>query len=45
MDRRAKIFIAGGTGLVGSAIIRRLSDKGFTNLVSNYHSRPPITHH
>lgn len=34
MDRDSKIFIAGHRGLVGSAIIRKLKEKGFTNLVS-----------
>ncbi len=37
----SKIFVAGGTGMVGSAIIRNLQSKGYTNIVSNYHSREP----
>jgi GDP-L-fucose synthase len=41
MRRNAKVFIAGGTGMVGSAIIRGLLAMGFTNLVANYHRRPP----
>lgn len=45
MDKNAKIFIAGGTGLVGSAVIRKLTEKGYTNLVANYHRRTPVTHH
>lgn len=36
-----KIFVAGGTGMVGSAIIRKLQSQGYTNIVSNYHSRQP----
>ena len=28
-----KIFIAGGSGMVGSAIIRKLSSLGFKNLI------------
>jgi len=36
-----KIFVAGGTGLVGNAIIKNLKTKGYTNIVSNYHRRRP----
>ena len=32
MDKRAKIYVAGHLGLVGSAIWRNLIDKGYTNL-------------
>ena len=41
MDKNSKIFVAGGTGLVGSAIIKNLIEKGYTNIVANYHSRKP----
>ena len=40
MNKDSKIFVAGGTGLVGSAIIKKLLDKGYTNIVTNYHNRP-----
>ncbi|HET7746609.1 MAG TPA: GDP-L-fucose synthase [Vicinamibacteria bacterium] len=33
MDRRARIFVAGHRGLVGSALLRRLEAEGFTNLL------------
>ena len=33
MDKKAKIFVAGASGLVGSAIVRRLRHDGYTNLV------------
>jgi GDP-L-fucose synthase len=33
MEKQAKIYVAGHRGLVGSAIVRRLSAEGFTNLV------------
>lgn len=33
MNRDAKIFVAGHTGLVGSAMVRRLKAQGFHNLV------------
>ena len=41
MQKQDKIFIAGGTGMVGSAIIRALQNQGHTNLLANYHSRQP----
>lgn len=34
MDKQARIYIAGHRGLVGSAIVRRLQQDGFTNLVT-----------
>ena len=33
MDKNAKIYIAGHNGLVGSAIWKNLTEKGYTNLV------------
>jgi GDP-L-fucose synthase len=33
MDTAAKIFVAGGQGLVGSALVRRLKELGFANLL------------
>ena len=33
MDKNAKIYIAGHTGMVGSAITRRLREMGFTNII------------
>jgi GDP-L-fucose synthase len=33
VDRSAKIYVAGHTGLVGSALVRRLRADGFTNLL------------
>lgn len=33
MDKHAKIYVAGNTGLVGSAIIRKLESEGYNNLV------------
>ena len=34
MNTNSKIYIAGHTGLVGSAITKRLHEKGFTNLIT-----------
>lgn len=33
MDKNAVIFIAGHNGLVGSAIVRKLTSKGYSNLI------------
>ncbi|MDX9799340.1 MAG: NAD-dependent epimerase/dehydratase family protein, partial [Bacteroidales bacterium] len=38
MNKSSKVFVAGGTGLVGSAIIKNLQDKGYTNLISTKRS-------
>ncbi|HLN53779.1 MAG TPA: GDP-L-fucose synthase [Lentimicrobium sp.] len=37
MDSNSKIFVAGHRGLVGSAIYRNLTDKGYTNLITKTH--------
>lgn len=34
MDRKARIFIAGDSGLVGSALVRRLKASGYFNLLT-----------
>ena len=41
MQKNSTIFVAGGTGLVGSAIIKSLLARGYTNVISNYHHRKP----
>lgn len=33
MEKNAKIYIAGHNGLVGSAMVRRLKDEGYANLI------------
>ena len=43
MTKESKIFVAGGSGLVGSAIIKNLLKKGYKNVVTNYHNRPLYT--
>jgi len=35
MDSDSKIYVAGNTGLVGSAIVRMLKKKGFENIISS----------
>jgi GDP-L-fucose synthase len=40
MHTNSKIYVAGHTGLVGSAIVRKLKEKGYTNLV--FREYPPF---
>jgi len=35
MDSESKVYVAGNTGLVGSAIVRMLHMKGYTNILSS----------
>lgn len=35
MDSESKIYVAGNTGLVGSAIVRKLKEKGYKNILSS----------
>ncbi len=41
MEKKSKIFVAGGTGMVGRAILKNLVASGYQNIVSNYHNRKP----
>ena len=43
MNKNAKIYIAGHRGLVGSAIVRNLQEKGFTNLLMRTHAELDLT--
>ena len=43
MDIKDKIYIAGHTGLVGSAIVRQLDSRGFTNFLMRTHKELDIT--
>lgn len=38
MDKNAKIYVAGHRGMVGSAIVRNLQTKGYTNIVTRTHA-------
>ncbi len=38
MDKNSKIYIAGHTGLVGSALVRRLEKEGCSNMILRRHS-------
>lgn len=43
MEKNAKIFVAGHRGLVGSAILRNLEEKGFTNTITRTHQELDLT--
>jgi len=43
MDLKEKIYIAGHRGLVGSAIVRQLESRGFTNLLMRTHKELDLT--
>ncbi|MCF6155390.1 MAG: GDP-L-fucose synthase [Candidatus Brocadia sp.] len=43
MNQSSKIFVAGHTGLVGSAIVHRLQDSGYKNLVVRTHKELDLT--
>lgn len=42
-EKSAKIFVAGHRGLVGSAVVRKLQNLGFTNLVLRSHDELELT--
>jgi len=43
MNLKDKIYIAGHRGLVGSAIVRQLEERGFTNLLMHTHKELDLT--
>ena len=43
MNLNDKIYIAGHTGLVGSAIVRKLENRGFTNILTQTHKDLDLT--
>ena len=43
MDKNARIYVAGHRGLVGSAIVRNLEGKGYTNILKRTHSELDLT--
>lgn len=43
MDKRAKIYVAGHRGLVGSAIVRKLRAEGYDNLLLRTHAELDLT--
>ncbi|MBQ4280193.1 MAG: GDP-L-fucose synthase [Rikenellaceae bacterium] len=43
MDRHSKIYVAGHRGLVGSAIMRSLGERGYDNIVTRTHAELDLT--
>ncbi|MDD3476774.1 MAG: GDP-L-fucose synthase [Sulfurimonas sp.] len=43
MNKTSKIYIAGHNGLVGSAIVKNLQSKGYTNLIYRTHKELDLT--
>lgn len=43
MEKQHKIYIAGHTGMVGSALVRTLLNKGYTNLIYRTHDELDLT--
>lgn len=43
MDRASKIYVAGHSGLVGSAIVRQLQARGYKNIVRHSHADLDLT--
>ncbi len=43
MNKNSKIYVAGHRGLVGSAIVKNLQSKGYTNLIYKTHAELDLT--
>ena len=43
IKKSSKIFVAGHNGLVGSAIVRKLKNKGYTNIIIAKRSKLDLT--
>ncbi|MBO3672638.1 GDP-L-fucose synthase [Acinetobacter soli] len=43
IDLDQKVFVAGHRGMVGSAIVRQLQEKGYTNIVTAIHAELDLT--
>ena len=43
MNQNDRIYVAGHSGLVGSAIVRRLRQEGFSNIITKTHSELDLT--
>lgn len=43
MNKSDKIYVAGHNGLIGSAIVRRLENDGYTNIITRSHSELDLT--
>ena len=43
MEKNATIFVAGHKGLVGSAIVRKLKEEGYTNIITRNRQQCDLT--
>ena len=43
MNKNSKIYLAGHRGLVGSAILKKLQEKGYSNIVVRTHAELDLT--
>jgi GDP-L-fucose synthase len=43
MEKNSKIYVAGHRGLVGSAIVKNLKSKGYTNIITRTHEELDLT--
>ncbi len=43
MEKNAKIYVAGHRGMVGSAIVRELQRRGYTNIITRTHAQLDLT--
>ncbi|MBT1247049.1 MULTISPECIES: GDP-L-fucose synthase [unclassified Thermosipho (in: thermotogales)] len=43
MEKNSKIYVAGHRGLVGSAIVRKLKELGYTNIITKTHAELDLT--
>jgi len=43
MEKNSKIYVAGHSGLVGSALIRKFGSEGYSNLITRNHSELDLT--
>lgn len=41
MDKDARILVFGASGMVGSAIVSKLKEQGYWNIIGTYHKRKP----
>jgi len=43
MNKDSKIYVAGHRGLVGSAIVRKLHQEGYTKIITRTHKELDLT--
>ena len=43
MDKNSKIYVAGHRGLVGSALLRKLAEQGYKNILTRTHAELDLT--